>query len=767
MKYLSEYSSQTVFITMAYQEPLPSLTPLRDAHNADDGSVRITDENGLPVEICMFDGIGWSIEVRYDEKEQVVQRQIFTGDQEILPKAEISQKDTGEQIVLEAGKQTLLISKATGKITVNAGDRTVFESTTHPFSQHETPVLIEEGIMSLKVTELSERTPFFPPSPTIATRMVRFQYVMPEGPVLGLPGQAGEMNRAGYRFELFNTDNPVHIPSRAPLYQSWPILFHKDRANDGWLCIFHDNPTRTFVDIGDFYNDVTFESQAGNSRVYIIHGKTLEEVSSKLTRLLGGTQFPPQWAFGYQQCRWSYMSVADLRKVVHSFRDHDIPLDCVYYDIDYMDGFRVFTNNALSFGEMADFLQETKTSGIHSVCIIDPGVKIDEEYPIYRKLYESKCYLTQEDGEPFRARVWAGLSLFPDFGDEAMQSLWSDWQKEWLDRFPFDGVWNDMNEPANFDGQNRLTVNARTKRGPITNEYNLYGYHMAKASRKGMDKWKPGKRTLVITRSGYAGVQKHSIIWHGDNQAWWEHLRLALDTSITYSLAGAYYTGADVPGFNGNPPDDLAVRFYQLGAFMPLFRGHSIYFSKDKEPYSFGTRANAAIKEAIRLRYELLREWYGGFERCVRESIPPLTPVFDDTNTLIHDQFLLFDTFLVAPVIQRDQNKRLIYLPEGSWYKYGNTADMLQGNSWIVMDTELEDIPLFVRAGRVITKNTVGRNAASTLSAPETFEAYLDENGNATGYWFGDDGESMVDLDAQRFRLSWSKNMKAVERKSL
>jgi alpha-glucosidase len=748
---------------MPYQEPLPSLALLRSA-SVTDSTVRVTDERGLPLDVSFYEDIGWCIETRYDVLNQAVKRQIFTGAQESLPLTapELSENDT--IFTMKAGDQTLTMRRDTGHIAIVKNNVKIFESMKNPFSRHEQPIEIEEGIISLKVTELSERTPFFPPAAKMKTSMLRFQYPRPQGLIMGLPGQTGEVNRNGYRFELFNTDETLHVPSRRPLYQSWPILFHKDPSGTGWLCVFHDNPSRTFVDLGDFYEAVTFESQAGNSRIYVLWAPTLHQVSAKISQLLGGSLFPPLWAFGYQQCRWSYMSVADLRKVVHAFRDHDIPLDCLYYDIDYMDGFRVFTNNAMSFGEMAEFLKETNDAGIKSVCIIDPGVKIDENYPIYKKVLESGRILKLGNGQPFQARVWAGLSVFPDFGDETMQELWSDLESDWLKRFPFDGFWNDMNEPANFDGQNKLTVTAHTGRGPITDEYNLYGYHMARASKKGILKARPKERPFVITRSGYAGVQKESIIWHGDNQSWWEHMRMALETAVNYSLCGAQYTGPDVPGFNGNPPDDLAVRFYQLGSLLPFFRGHSIYFSKDKEPYAFGEEAKAIIKDTIHMRYSLLREWYSNFEHCVHTHHPALQPVLDAEGRLVRDQFMLFDKFLAAPVIERDQTQKLIYLPEGQWYRFGDTNEIIEGNAWLTLTVKLDTLPLFVKAGSIVVRNATQRNTRDTLAAPESFDVYPDSDGNAEGIWFNDDGVSIHDSNAKFERLIWNASTSSIDR---
>lgn len=723
----------------------------------------MTDDGNHPLHISHIKDIGWSIEMRYDLQSHSIARQPFTGAQERLALSALSTEAKKGDIIIRCGDDSLHLHARTGKMSIHDADRLSFVSAEHPFSHHPEPIELYEGLMSLKVTDFEERAPFGPKGTLFNTRMARFQYDRPSDTILGLAGQSGEMNRNGYRFELYNTDEFLHTPARKPLYQSWPILFHRSADQSHWVCVFHDNPTRTFVDIGDFYPDlVTFESQGCNTRVYVITGETLAEVSCKLTMLLGGNPLPPLWAFGYQQCRWSYMSTEDIHNIVQSFTRHDIPLDAIYYDIDYMDGFRVFTTNALTFGEMADCIAETKRDGIHSVCIVDPGVKVDEEYAVYRRIMESRAHLLNEDGSPFQGKVWAGTSVFPDFGDEKTRELWSDMQKEWLERYSFDGVWNDMNEFSNFDGGNAKSIKAATARGPIANEWNLYGYYMAKASRMGMEKWKPNERSVVITRSGYPGVQQHAVIWHGDNQAWWEHLRLALDMAIQYSLSGAYYTGPDVPGFTGNPPDDLAVRFFQLGAFLPLFRGHSIYFSKDKEPYAYGAEANGIIRDTIRLRYSLLREWYSGFEHAIRTNTPPLLPVLDETSTIVRDHVLLFDKFLFAPVMQRDERVKLLYLPEGTWYRFGDTTKPLDGGRWIQMAVEFSTLPLFVRAGSIVVRNSVAKTAKETLAGKETFDVYPDASGAAEGYWYNDDGVSVADTSTMRMRLTW--NGKSIER---
>jgi len=296
----------------------------------------------------------------------------------------------------------------------------------------------------------------------------------------------------------------------------------------------------------------------------------------------------------------------------------------------------------------------------------------------------SDALLKDEAGNPFEIVCWPGKAALPDFLAPEATALWVEMQREWLDTYRFDGVWNDMNEPSNFDGGRQKTTTARSRVGPLTPLYNLYGARMAEASAAGFRASRPDTRGVVISRSGYPGVQKHAVIWHGDNHAWWEHLRLAIDTAVSYSLCGAFYTGPDVPGFFGNPSDDLAVRFFQLGAFLPLFRGHSYKLSSSKEPYIYRGEAGRHIRSAIELRYSLMSEWYSNFERCIRLGHPPLQPIFDEVGATVRDSFMLFDKFLVVAVTNRDERKRATWLPAGRWYRLGDPATALEGGRWII-----------------------------------------------------------------------------------
>jgi alpha-glucosidase len=744
-----------------YPEPDNAIGSLTAA-KTDGNVVELTASHSIPIKTRRLADTAWEIEVGYSTKYDSFPEHGFTGCQETLATAALSIEESSENIQISSAGETLTFNKHDASFSLSNDGKTLLSSCAKPFTMHPERVSLYEGIMSLKVTDFSERNPLGPTGSKYDTHMVRFQYQRPEGQVLGLPGQCGEFNRNGYRFELYNTDMFVHTPNRPPMYQSWPILMHKDESGSGWICVFHDNPTRTFVDVGDFYADrITFESVTGNTRLYILSGDSLADITRKLSTLLGPSVFPPAWAFGYQQCRWSYMSTDEVREVARAMRSSGIPCDSIYFDIDYMDGFRVFTTDPSHFNDLEECLADLHKDNFKAVCIVDPGVKVDEDYSVYTSLQELEAYLLTDDGKEFEGKVWPGQAVYPDFGDTSIRDAWGELQKDWLTKYPFDGIWNDMNEPSNFDGQNSTTKNALTRRGPLENEFNLYGYYMSKASAIGWEKRNPDTRGIVITRAGYPGVQQHSVIWHGDNQAWWEHLRLALDTAVTYSVCGAQYTGPDVPGFTGNPSDDLAIRFYQLGAFLPLFRGHSIYFAKDKEPYAFGEETQALLKNAIELRYSLLREWYTGYASALKKKTALMQPAIADGKA-VRDQFLLFGKLLVAPVLERDQQQRAVYLPEGEWYRLGDTNKLLQGNQWLLEAVGLQSIPVFVKAGSILTRNTVGDTVATTFEKKENFEVYRDKDKKATGCYYSDDGIS-VNTSGKWEKLSLNENGEVIK----
>lgn len=747
-------------MTDHYPEPPATCLGL-SLKSAKDGLATLSSSSGETLEIAFLKGAGWSLEMRYDKAWNGVLRQPFTGAQEELERVEITADEDEVRVTVTAGKDTLVLERGLGVLRFLHGKDLVLETMPGAFLGHAERVELDHSVVSRQQTDLGRHR--WHPNEKYLTHMVRFQYPRPRGAMLGLPSQTGELNRNGYRFDLRNYENLI-IPRRGHAYQSWPILMHPSEDGKRWTGVFHDNPSGTYVDTGDFYKDrVTFESVTGNGRVYVVHGETPGQLAARWSALLGGNPMPPLWAMGYQQSRWGYASSDEVRGVAKRLRDADMPCDAIYFDLDVMDGNRVFTKNPERYADLQTCLLELRGEGMRGMVIVDPGVKIDEGYPLYDELKASGGYLKNPDGSDLVAAAWPGKVLLPDFGDPAVRTWWAKRQRDYLAEYPFAGLWNDMNEPVNWDGRLQATNAAVTSRGPVEPELNLYGNHMAKASREGWELHAPHERPLIISRSGYPGVQRHAVTWYGDNNAWWEHLRSSIDMAIAYSLCGAAYTGPDVPGFHENPPDDLAVRFFQLGAFLPFFRGHSFIFADSKEPYAFQEPTRSKLREIIKLRYTLLSEWYAAFDRCVRDGTPVLEPVLDDAGNVVRDAFLLFGKLLVCPVTHRDERMRPVWLPDGGWYRYGETGDRLDGGRWLLEDVSDLRLPLFVREGSILVLQEPKRNAEDTLAGEPTYAVYPDAHGHAEGFLFRDDGTRTDDPDAERWRLT-SADGKTVKR---
>jgi alpha-glucosidase len=721
-----------------YSRPKSILGGMSDHEVNADGIVKCTSDSGICIEVVYFNEVGWSMEVRYDEVCSGEARQPYTGCQGHLVKRTPEVLLDKDLLSLKVGYDNLSISRSDFRFEVRRQDATLLRSSNAPFIRHPDAINVFEMMSSLRSADLSQSFPHLIEAGTFKSFVTSVCLALPEGPVLGLPGQTGELNRRGYRFELYNFDRTKHTADRPSMYQSWPVLFFRGDQQEQWVCVFHDNPSRTFVDIGDFYpNEITFESVSNNSRIYILSGDTLGEVSTKLIRLLGDSIRLPVWAFGYQQARWSYMSTTEIREIVSRFKECNMPLDAIYWDIDYMDKYKVFTFNRERFADAELCIDQLRGDGIESVFIVDPGIKVDKEFKVYNDLLEDADYLKDESGKPFVGQVWPGDVIFPEFSSQRTTNWWAKYHTQWLEDYHFAGCWNDMNEPANWNGQNKVTSKAITMRGSLEDEFNLYGYYMAKASFDALSRSFNNRRFINISRAGYPGIQRYAVIWHGDNHAWWEHLKLALHTVINYALCGVFYTGPDVPGFSGSPANDLAVRFFQLGAFLPFYRGHSAFFEKNKEPYVYAEPWKSYIHGAINLRYSLIREWISGFEHAYDSKVSPVMPVFTADKTLISDQFLLFNKLLIAPVIERDAVKRLVYLPKGSWYRLDNNNDLISGNRFIVVDVDLNTIPVFVKAGSILIRNTPNSNVISTLKNDEEVVLYPDDKDNVCrGIWY-------------------------------
>jgi alpha-glucosidase len=569
--------------------------------------------------------------------------------------------------------------------------------------------------------------------------------------VFGLGEMTGTMDKRGLRRELWNVDVLGHSPvihhSLKSLYVSIPfaILWREGRA----FGIFWDNPARQVWDIGHTNPDELFvECDSGEINLYFFTAPTLPQILARFTSMTGCIPLPPRWGLGFHQCRYSYESAERVLEIATNFRERQIPCDAIYLDIHHMDGFRVFTFGK-SFPNPGELTGTLSENGFKTVAIVDPGVKNDRKFPILQRGLKRNAFIKSPNGRhDYVGRVWPGPARFPDFLRGPVRNWWGQEQRA-LFKAGVNGIWNDMNEPANFALPTKtLPPNCpqQTDFGPAkhVNVHNVYGMQMARASREGALRVNPKLRPFVITRAGYAGVQRYALVWTGDNSSTWEHLADAIPLLLNLSLSGVPFCGVDVGGFMGNCSAELLARWTQLGALTPFFRNHSSEGTRAQEPWAFGPEIEAICRAAIQWRYQLLPYIYSLFEKASRDGSPVMRPLIwhyqnDLQCAATQDQFLLGEALLVAPVILPGARARSVYLPPGMWHDFW-TNDSYRGRSHVLADAPLGLLPMFVKAGGILPFAPLAQHTRQYSSHDITLQVWPGADGSLEFY--DDDGQT-------------------------
>ncbi|GAB1463247.1 glycoside hydrolase family 31 protein [Pedobacter sp.] len=534
----------------------------------------------------------------------------------------------------------------------------------------------------------------------------------PEENFYGLGDKSGNLNLRGRKFVNWNTDAYSFGWDQDPLYRTIPfyISIHQNKAYG----IFFDNTFKSYFDFGmQNHEKTSFWADGGELQYYYIHGPHMMDVVKRYQSLTGTHQLPPKWAIGYHQCRWSYYPEQKVRELVDGFRSRQIPCDAIYLDIDYMEGYRCFTWNKKYFPNPQKMIKDFANQGMKTVVMIDPGIKVDDNYWVYKEGKEKNYFCRRADDYFMEGHVWPGRCRFPDFTNPEVREWWGGLYKELVEA-GVAGFWNDMNEPAVFGAgtfPNDVRHDYDGHRGSHRKAHNIYGMQMVRATYEGLKKIQQNKRPFTITRAGYSGMQRYASVWTGDNVATWEHLKMANIQCQRMSISGVPFCGTDIGGFSGEPDGELFTRWIQLGVFSPFMRAHSAGDTREREPWSFEEPFTSINRKFIELRYQLMPYIYSVFWEHHRYGFPILRPLVmleqeSETNYYRQDEFAFGDKLLVCPVLEPGASSRRVYLPKGQWYNYW-TLELLHGGSEYVIDTPLDSMPLFVKAGAVMPESPV------------------------------------------------------------
>ncbi|HEY0237206.1 MAG TPA: TIM-barrel domain-containing protein, partial [Friedmanniella sp.] len=467
-------------------------------------------------------------------------------------------------------------------------------------------------------------------------------------------------------------------------------------------------------------------AEGGTWTEYVFAGPQIPAILEAYTWLTGRMAPPPLWSLGYHQCRWAVYDTAQVEAIALAHRDRGISCDALWLDIEYMDGYRVFTWDRDLFPDPQAMLAGLAEQGFRVVTIIDPGVKHDPGYAVFDSGVEADVLCRTPGGDLYIGQVWPGNTTFPDFSTEAGRRWWGELNAEHV-RSGLAGIWNDMNEPATGDiPADRMWFDHGTV--PHERFHNQYALLMAMGTTAGLREAMPELRTFVLSRSGFAGIQRYAANWMGDNQARWDHLALSIAMGAGFGLSGQPFVGADVGGFQQNTQPELFVRWMQYGALTPFFRNHTEIGTIDQYAWTFGDTVEDLVRAAISLRYRLLPYLYVAFLAAAADGAPVQRPlVYDhqDDGTVrdVDDQYLLGPDLLVAPVVEAGATARQVYLPEGDWYDW-HTDQAFRGRRFVLAPTPMDAIPLYARGGAVVPMWTTAPPSTAGYH-PQEIELHL------------------------------------------
>jgi alpha-glucosidase len=566
--------------------------------------------------------------------------------------------------------------------------------------------------------------------------------------IYGLGERAAALNLRPGEYTFWNVDvGGSYSTGKDPMYFGIPVYLSVS-STDTYLTYF-ENSNKSHLSIRD---RLSWTFEGGALRYYVIFG-SLDEIYTNLSELIGYPFFPPQWALGYQQSRWGYKDENDIYELVELFKSKSLPISAIHLDIDYMDGYKVFTIDKQRFPDITELVKVLDSEGIKLVSTINPAIKSDARFELYQEGKSNHFLCSLPNGKPVKGVSWPGWVVYPDLLNPGAREWWSE-QYKFLIEKGISGFWHDMNEPTSFAAWGGMSIPRATihvnngVKATHCEIHNLYGLLMNKSAFEGI-KRNQDKRPWIFSRSGWAGLQRYAWNWTGDVDSTWQSLRQTVATIIGLSLSGHAFSGADIGGFSGNPDAELYLRWFQLCAFLPLFRTHSSLHTKPREPWVYGDDVTNIIRTFLELRYQLLPYLYTSTWLTCQSGKPIIRPVFWENPTVeafwdIADEFFLGDNMLIAPVLNRGSSKRIVVFPQGAWISYWDDH-VYHGMSEVEIDVSLSMIPIFIRNGCILITVDKDRYFLHIYA----FEDIFSEN---VVYW--DAGDGYGDYRIDTYQLS-------------
>ena len=591
----------------------------------------------------------------------------------------------------------------------------------------------------------------------VGDEVTSYKTMMPNERFIGLGEKNGNLDRFGSGYTNWNSDVYGYSIEQDPLYSAIPFyigLHH--HLNYG---IFLDNTYQTDFNFGASNNRFSsFGARGGEMNYYFIYNKNLADIITSYTTLTGRMKMPPLWSLGYQQNRYTYYPDTEVMRIAQTLREKKIPADGITLDIHYMDQYQLFTWDKNRFPDPVGLSANLNRLGFKLTVIVDPGIKVRKGAKAYESGAKDSVFIKYPDKAFYTGQVWPGWCNFTDFTSEKGRAWWKNQVKFFSDN-GVSGIWNDMNEIATWGSKMPSNVLFDFDGAPASHlqAHNVYALEMARSSYEGA-KQHFKERPFILTRSGYAGLQRYSAIWTGDNRAEESHMLAGVRLLNSLGLSGVPFTGMDIGGFTGNPSVPLYIKWMELGAFIPYYRNHTGFNSRSAEPWVFGEDALPVVRNYVNLRYKLLPYIYSTFYEASQNGLPVMRSLainypFDANiyDTTFQNEYMFGNSFLVAP-FESTKEFGKVYLPEGSWYNL-YSDEKLQGGQPTIQTLSVGSLPVFVKESSIVPMQSL----VQTTAEPTTDTLYLHIYNGSVAHefvYYEDDGKSDNYLNGDYYKRS-------------
>ncbi|XP_077980370.1 lysosomal alpha-glucosidase-like [Glandiceps talaboti] len=521
---------------------------------------------------------------------------------------------------------------------------------------------------------------------------------------------------------------------------------------------------------------LTYRTIGGILDFYIFLGPSPTEVIQQYTEIIGRPFMPPYWSLGFHICRYGYGSLEKTNEVVKETRAAGIPQDVQWHDIDSMDKFLDFTFDPDKFSQLPQFIEDIHQHNQYYVTMLDPAISSSQPKGTYQPFDDGMSkdiFIKNASGSLLVAKVWPGETAFPDFTNPNTSLWWAEQIATLHKKIPFDGLWNDMNEPSSFlygsvDGcpanntyenppylpavsggsliTKTICMTARHKWNRHYDVHNLYGLSNSIATYNALAEM--NKRPFVLSRSTFPSSGKYAAHWTGDILSTWKHMYYTIPGILNFNMFGVPMVGADICGFGGNTTEQLCQRWQQLGAFYPFARNHNDIKANDQHPTVFSEAMQNSTRKALLIRYSLLPYLYTLFYKAHTDGSPVVRPLFfeypkDKMTYSIDTQFLWGEALMITPVLNENATSVEAYFPDDDtvWYDYYTGAKVKRGR--VELEAPMDTINLHIQGGYIIPTQEPATTTKASRNNTFGLIVALSNYGRANGSLFWDDGETL------------------------